>query len=54
MTNHVKEQIWRLVNRGDYDRAADYIVNHASPDELAEAVAYALQSLETAIIGTTE
>lgn len=49
-----RERIWLLINRGDYDRAGDYIVNHASPDELAEIITYALQALETAIIGTTE
>lgn len=54
MTNRMKERIWRLVNRGDYDRAADYITNHVNPDELAKAIAYALQALENAIIGTTE
>lgn len=51
MTNRTKDRIWTLINKGDYDKAADYIVNHVNPDELTKAIAYALQALENAIIG---
>lgn len=54
MTRRMQERIWRLVNRGDYHQAGDYIARHVAPDELAKAIAYALQTLEDAIIGTFE
>lgn len=54
MTRRMKNHVWKLVNRGDYHQAGDYIARHVAPDELAKAIAYALQTLEDAIIGTFE